>query len=75
MNRAHPGPTVRPPKSEEAYRGYLIRMNALTNTMWIEQNGVLVHHVPADKSWAYARSAIDSLVGPLAMSILATGPL
>jgi len=50
--------------SEQAYRGYLIRVNALTGDMWIEKGGVLVHRVPPSESWAYARKQIDELVGP-----------
>lgn len=49
------------PKAQEAYRGYLIRTNALLNSMWIERDGQLVHRVPADKSWDYAREVIDQL--------------
>lgn len=60
-NRAHPGPTMPAPKGDEAYRGYMIRFNALSNSMWIEKDGHLIHRVPADKSWQYARDIIDSL--------------
>lgn len=61
-DRAHPGPTTRfEAKTDEPYKGYLIRTNALSNSMWIEKDGQLIHRVPADKSWACARTIIDSL--------------
>jgi hypothetical protein len=47
--------------SEQAYKGYLIRTNALTGDMWIEKGGHLIHRVPRHKSWAYAREQIDLL--------------
>lgn len=45
--------------SQQAYRGYLIRTNAFSNTMWVEQNGQRIFTVPADKSWEHARREID----------------
>lgn len=64
-HQPHPGPTTRfPPKTDEAYRGYLIRTNALSNSMWIEKDGALIHRVPPQFSWVYARTMIDGLVGP-----------
>lgn len=61
-DRAHPGTVTTPPKSNpEPYRGYLIHLNALNNSMWIEKDGRLIHRVPPTKSWAYARETIDGL--------------
>jgi hypothetical protein len=51
-----------PIEPQKAYRGYLIRTNTLNNSMWIEKGGALIHNVPADKSWDYARTIIDALV-------------
>lgn len=62
-DRAHPGPTLTvPPKTDEHYKGYWIKTNALSNSMWIEKDGALIHRVPASKSWVYARETIDALV-------------
>ncbi len=47
---------------EERYKGYRIRVNALSNTMWIEKDGALIAHVPANQSWDWARREIDKLV-------------
>jgi len=48
--------------SQEAYRGYLIRTNALNGAMWIEKDGQNIASVPPEKSWAHARSMIDQLI-------------
>lgn len=48
--------------SQQAYRGYLIRTNALSDTMWVEKDGQLICNVPTDKSWVWARAQIDELV-------------
>ena len=64
-DRAHPGTVTSAPKQNpEAYRGYLIRFNALSNTMWIEKGAAYIASVPNDKSWAHARKMIDELVAP-----------
>jgi hypothetical protein len=47
---------------QQAYRGYLIRTNALSNTMWIEKGGHLICHVPAAESWEWARKSVDELL-------------
>jgi hypothetical protein len=47
---------------EMAYRGYLVKRNALSGEMWIERDGVLIHRVPLTKSWDYARQTIDGLL-------------
>jgi len=48
--------------SQEIYRGYLIRTDALTGQMWIEKNQQNIASVPPEKSWAHARSMIDQLI-------------
>jgi hypothetical protein len=48
--------------SRMAYRGYLVRRNALTGDMWIEKDGQMIHRVPSTQSWNYARQTIDALI-------------
>lgn len=45
----------------QAYRGYLIRKNALNGLMWIEKDGYLIGYVH-DVKWSTARSDIDKLL-------------
>lgn len=48
--------------SQQAYRGYLIRVNALTGAMWVEKDGFCICHVAPPHSWDWARKQIDMLV-------------
>jgi hypothetical protein len=48
--------------SQEAYRSYLIRREAVNNSMWIEKGGQLIQRMQPEQSWNDARNVIDKLV-------------